>query len=266
MLDSIRLYLRSCRMLMRCQMQYRTSFLMNCLSQLMMLGTELAAVLLLMDRFSYLGQWSSGEIIFFFGLISMSFYICEAFGRGITNFSSFIARGELDSLLIRPRGVLFQVLCSQADPRRFGALLIGLLALILGSSLAHVHWTVLKALLLLWSIAGGVALTMGLFLIEATLCFFSVKSIEMVNVLTYGGRSTCQYPIDIYPRPLQLLFTVVAPFALTTHLPAAYILDKPLWNTGALHAFLAPLSGFAFLALMIFVFYRGLRHYRSTGS
>ena len=266
MLDSIRLYIKSCRMLMRCQMQYRTSFLLNCFSQLMMLGTELAAVLLLMNRFTYLGQWNTGEIIFFFGLISMSFYLCEAFARGITNFSRLIARGELDSLLIRPRGVLFQVLCSQADPRRFGAILVGLTALILGAVLAHICWTPLKVLLLLWSIIGGVALIMGLFLIEATLCFFSVKSIEMVNVLTYGGRSTCQYPIDIYPRPMQLLFTIVAPFALTTHLPAAYILDKPLWNTGALQAFLSPLSGFAFLGLMIFVFYRGLRHYRSTGS
>lgn len=266
MLNAIALYFKSCRMLMRSQMQYRASFLMQTLSQLFMIATELLAVLLLMERFSVLGQWSRGDILFFFGLITTAFYLCEAFARGITSFSPLIVSGDLDSLLLRPRGVLFQVLCSRADPRRFGAVLVGIATLVLGSVSAQVSWTAFKFFLLLWSIIGSMALICGLFLIEATLCFFSVKSIEAINVLTYGGRSTCQYPIDIYPRWLQLLFTLLAPFALSLHMPAAYILDKPLWHTGAVAAALSPLSGFAFLGVMTAVFYRGLRHYRSTGS
>jgi len=265
-MDSVRLYLKSCRMLMKSQWQYRTSFVLQTLSQLIMMGTELLAVIFLINRYTTLGQWNGGEILFFFGVIITSFYLTEAFGRGITNFAPLINKGTLDTLLIRPRNVLFQVLCSQADPRRLGAILIGVAALTMGCIQAQVALTPIKALLLIWSILGGSALVLGLFMIEATLCFFSVKSIEMVNILTYGGRSTCQYPIDIYPRWLQLLFSVVAPFALTTHVPAAYILGKPLWNTGLAAAFITPLSGFAFLGLMILVFYRGLRHYRSTGS
>lgn len=265
-MDSIKLYLKSCRMLMRSQWQYRTSFVLQTISQLIMMGTELLAVIFLINRYTTLGQWNGGEILFFFGVIITSFYLTEAFGRGITNFSALINKGTLDSLLIRPRNILFQVLCSQADPRRLGAILIGVAALIMGCLEAHITLDLTKLLLLVWSIIGGSALVLGLFMIEATLCFFSVKSIEMVNVLTYGGRSTCQYPIDIYPRWLQLLFSVVAPFALTTHVPAAYILGKPLWNTGLAAAFIAPLSGFVFLMVMILVFYQGLKHYRSTGS
>lgn len=265
-MDQIKLYLKSCRMLMRSQWQYRASFAMQTVSQLIMMGTELLAVIFLINRYTTLGQWNGGEILFFFGIITTSFYITEAFGRGVTNFSALIGKGDLDTLLIRPRNLLFQVLCSQADPRRFGAVFIGIAALIMGCLQAQITLNLAKLLLLVWSIIGGSALVLGLFMIEATLCFFSVKSIEMVNVLTFGGRSTCQYPIDIYPRWLQLLFSVVAPFALTTHIPAAYILGKPLWNMGLAAAFIAPLSGFAFLAAMTLVFYRGLKHYRSTGS
>lgn len=266
MRQNILLYLKSCRMMMRCQMQYRASFWMSTFSQFVMLGTEFLGVVLLLDRFTTLGQWNAGEIFFFFGHISMAFYICEAFCRGITSFSHMVGNGALDTLLVRPRGVLFQVLCSQADPRRFGCIAVSLAALLLGCMQAHVQWTLVKVLLLIWSIAASVALITGLFLIEATFSFFSVKSIEMVNVLTYGGRSACQYPVDIYPSWLRMLFSVIAPFALTAQLPAAYILGKPLWHTGAAAAFLAPLAGYAFLAVMIAVFYRGLRHYRSTGS
>jgi len=265
-MNHLTLYLKSCHMLMKSQWQYRTSFIIQTISQLIMMGTELLAVIFLINRYSSVGQWNGGEILFFFGIIITSFYITEAFGRGITNFSALIGKGELDTLLIRPRNLLFQVLCSQADPRRFGAILIGLASLAMGCMQAQITLNFTKIILLIWSVIGGSALVLGLFMIEATLCFFSVKSIEMVNVLTYGGRSTCQYPIDIYPRWLQLLFSVVAPFALTTHIPAAYILGKPLWNTGLTAAFIAPLSGFVFLFIMTIVFYRGLKHYRSTGS
>ena len=265
-MEHVKLYLKSCRMLMRSQWQYRSSFIMQTVSQLIMMGTELLAVIFLINRYTTLGQWNGGEILFFFGMITTSFYITEAFGRGITNFAPLIGKGELDTMLIRPRNLLFQVLSSQADPRRFGAILIGIASLVMGCVQAQVTLNFTKVILLIWSVIGGSALVLGLFMIEATLCFFSVKSIEMINVLTYGGRSTCQYPIDIYPSWLQLLFSVVAPFAFTTHVPAAYILGKPLWNMGLAAAFIAPLSGFVFLGLMIIVFYRGLKHYRSTGS
>ena len=195
MINSLRLYFKSCRMLIRSQMQYRASFLMQTFTQLVMMVTELLAVLILMDRFPMLGQWNRGEILFFFGIISTSFYLCECFARGITQFPPLIVQGELDSLLVRPRGVLFQVICSHADPRRFGAILIGVLALAMGSISARIHWTFFKAVLLIWSILGGMALVCGLFLIEATLSFFSIKRIELVNILTYGGRSTCDTPL-----------------------------------------------------------------------
>ncbi len=265
-MDGIRLYLRSAGMVIRGQLQYRLSFALQTLAQMVMMGGEMLAVLLLFDRFSALGQWTGGDVLFFFGMMSTTFYVTETFFRGLTNFSPLVRDGALDAYLLRPRGVLFQVLCANADPRRFGAIGIGIVALVSGCIQSGVQWSLVKLLCLLASVAGGVALILGLFMIEATVCFFSIKTIEVVNVLTYGGRTACQYPIDIYPRPFRMLFMVVAPFALTTHLPASYILGKTLWNAPLYAVFLAPLSGFAFFFLMYCVFRRGLSHYRSTGS
>ena len=156
-------------------------------------------------------------------------------------------------------GLLFALLFGRL-PLRPG-LGLGLLRDILGLLQAG------KALLLALSSLGSFFLILGLFLIEATVCFFSVKSIEMVNVLTYGGRQTCQYPVDVYPRPLRLLFTWVAPFALCMHLPVSVILDKPLMAVPIWQVYAAPLAGFAFFAGMALVWRRaGVIHYRSTGS
>ena len=109
-------------------------------------------------------------------------------------------------------------------------------------------------------------LVLGLFLIEAVLSIHSVKSVELANAITYGGRSACQYPIDIFPRPLRVLFTVVAPFALTLHVPAAYILGKPLYGWPDWTAFVTPLAGAAAFWILYAVFQKAMKFYRSTGS
>ena len=254
-------------MLLKSQLQYPASFIMQTLAQLVMEGGELLAVILIVDRFDSLNQWMPGDLYFFFGIMSVTFYLTEFLGRGVTGaFPGMVRSGQLDTLLLRPRGVLTQVLCSAIDPRRIACIAVGTAALILGSKMAGVEWTLLKALALTEAVLLGVMLVLGLFLIEAVLCIHSVKSVELTNALTYGGRSACQYPIDIFPRPLRMLFTVVAPFALTLHVPAAYILGKPLYGWPAWTAFVTPLAGAAALWILYAVFQKAMKFYRSTGS
>lgn len=266
-MNTLRLYGRSMAMLIKSQLQYPLSFLMQTLAQLVMEGGEMLAVILIIDRFDRLNQWGPGDLYFFFGLMSVSFYITEIFGRGVTgNFPSMVRSGQLDTLLLRPRGVLTQVLCSAADPRRITCVAVGTVSLILGSRLACISWSFSKALLLAESIFFSFWLLLGLFMIEAILCIHSVKSVELANALTYGGRSACEYPVDIYPRPMRLLFTVIAPFALVMHVPASAILDKPVFGWPLWAAFLAPVSGLALFGVMYAFFRKALRFYRSTGS
>ena len=266
-MNTIKLYFKSMAMLMKSQLQYPASFIMQTLAQLVMEGGEMLAVILIVDRFDRLNQWLPGDLYFFFGLMSVTFYLTEFLGRGVTGaFPSMVRTGQLDILLLRPRGILTQVLCSAIDPRRIACIAVGTSALVLGSRLSHIVWTAAKAALVGEAILFGMLLILGLFLIEAVFCIYSVKSVELVNALTYGGRSACQYPIDIYARPLRVLFTVAAPFALVLHVPAAFILGKPLYGWPAWTAFVCPLSGAALFGLMYAVFRCGLRHYRSTGS
>lgn len=262
----MRYMLHSMKMLFKARMQYRASMLMQVISQLIMTGGDLLAVLVLMDRFLHIGRWQPAEVLFFFGVMQLTFAATECFGRGLGTFSGAVASGSFDTVLLRPKGLLLQVLCSELDPRRFGSFLVGTTAVALASVTLSLRWTFPKILLLAETLIGTLSLLMGLFLIEATVSFFSVRSIEMVNTLTYGGRTTCQYPIDIYPKPLRLLFLYVAPIALCMHLPVSVILDKPMFDVPGWCAYAAPLSGLIFFLLMTRLWYIGARRYRSTGS
>jgi len=266
-MNTLRLYARSMAILIKSQLQYPLSFLMQTIAQLVMEGGEMMALILLIDRFDRLNQWGPGDLYFFFGLMSVSFYLTEIFGRGVTgNFPYMVRTGQLDTVLLRPRGVLTQVLCSAADPRRITCIAVGVVSLVIGSNLAKITWTPVKILLFAETIFFSFWLILGLFMIEAILCIHSVKSVELANTLTYGGRSACEYPSDIYPRPLRVLFTVIAPFALVMHVPASVILDKPLFSWPKWAAFVTPLSGLILFGVMYLLFRKAMRFYRSTGS
>ncbi len=266
-MNTLRLYIKSIGMLLRSHLQYTSSFIMQTLAQLVMEGGEMMVVILIVDRFENLKGWSGGNLYFFFGMMSVSFYLTELFGRGITgDFPSMVRTGKLDTFLVRPRGVLTQVMCSGTDPRRITCIAVGIAALIMGSRLSGITWTLTKVFILIESIAMSCLLILGLFMIEAIFSIFSVKSVELVNAITYGGRSACQYPIDIYPAPMRALFTVIAPFALTLHVPVSWILDKPLYGWPMWTAFVTPLSGALIFVIMTILFHLAMRHYRSTGS
>ncbi len=266
-MNTLRLYIKSMSILLKCHFQYPLSFFLQTFGQLLMEGAELLAVILLVHRFDHLNQWGPGDLYFFFGVMSVTFYLTEFFGRGITgNFSGMVHSGELDTLLPRPRGILTQVICSAIDPRRITCIAVGVVSLVIGSQLSGVQWTLMNILLLAEIIVCGFWLILGLFLIEAILCIYSVKSVEFSNTLTYGGRSACQYPVDAFPRPIRILFTVIAPFALVIHVPASQILGKPIFGWPAFAAFLTPLSGIAVYLILSALFNRAILHYRSTGS
>ena len=254
------------KMLFKSAMQYRASLLMQVIAQFVMTGGEMLAVVVLLSRFRVVGHWGAGEIMFFFGVMQSTFALTELFGRGITSFPWFVQRGDFDALILRPRPLLQQVMVSQLDPRRMGGVLVGVIAILVAGSRLNIRWTLTKALLLGEVVLGSMLLLLGLFMIEATVSFFSVKSIEMVNILTYGGRTACQYPVDVYPGVLRFLFTYLAPFAMCMHWPVSYVLGAPMVQLPVWGHFLTPLAGMAFFALMVRVWYGGVRHYRSTGT
>ena len=262
----MRYIVHAVKMLFKSAMQYRASLLMQVLAQFVMTGGEMLAVIVLLSRFKAVGQWGPWEIMFFFGVMQSAFALTELFGRGIAAFMGFVQRGDFDALLLRPRPLLVQVLVSQLDLRRFGSFVVGLIAILTAASRLQIPWTAMKVLLLGEVVLGSMLLVLGLFMIEATVSFFSVKSIEMVNILTYGGRTACQYPVDVYPGVLRFLFTYLAPFAMCMHWPVSYVLAAPMVNLPVWGYFLTPLAGAVFFALMVRIWYVGVRHYRSTGT
>jgi ABC-2 type transport system permease protein len=266
-LDALQLFSRYLGVSVRSQMQYRASFLLQSLGQFLATGIEFLGVWALFDRFGGLRDWQLAEVAMFYGIVNVGFAFADALSTGFDHVGDLVKRGEFDRVLVRPRSTVLQLAGYEFALRRFGRLLQGALVLAWGAWSLDVSWSVIDVALLIFTIAGGACLFLGLFVIQATLCFWTVESLEIMNTLTYGGVQSAQYPLTIYAAWFRRFLTFVVPLAAISYFPVVALIGRgdPL-GTSIWFQRAAPLLGVGFLLLSMQFWKLGLRRYASTGS
>ena len=113
-------------------------------------------------------------------------------------------------------------------------------------------------------ITRGVLIFTGIYILQATMCFWTVQGLEVANIFTDGGREMAQYPLNIYQKWVARFFTYVIPFGTVNYLPLMYLLGKN--NGNDLFYMLLPALGSLFILPCLLFWQFGVRHYKSTGS
>ena len=265
MLNAIALYARYVSLSMHSQMQYRASYALATLASLMITVIEFLGIWMLFDRFGSLDGWRLDEVALFYGMTQVAFGLSEGIGRGFGTFDAMVKSGDFDRLLVRPRSTALQVAAREMQAMRLGRVIQGLAVLIWAAHALDVQWTPARVALVPLTVIGGTCMFVGLFVLEATLAFWSTQSLEVVNCTTYGGIYAAQYPLSVYSRWFRRFFTFVVPLACIGYFPGLVILGR-VDGPAAVLGGLAPLAGVAFLLLALRVWRLGVRHYRSTGS
>jgi ABC-2 type transport system permease protein len=267
LLEAIDLYRRLIGIQVRSELAYRASFLLGVLAQGLGNIAEFAILAMVLSRFEGIGGWALPEIAFLYGMVSAAFGVMDlifsAFDPG--RFGLDVRRGTFDRLLLRPADITLQVLGSRFLLRRLGRIAQG--AAIFAVAVPRVDWTLLKVAYLPIVFASIVLFFGALFIIGSTVTFWTIESIEAVNILTYGGSEMMSYPMHIYGQDLRRFFTYIVPAIFVNYYPALYFLDlpDPLGFPGYA-PFLAPLAGIGMMAAALVFWHYGIRHYASTGS
>ena len=261
------LYFRLIGASLRSQMQYRASFLLDTLSLFGVTFLDFLSIAILFKRFEGLKGWTLWEVGFLYSLINLAFALAVMVGRGFDTFHRDIVRGEFDKVLFRPLSAFYQVLASQFQLRRIGRMAQALV--IFGMANAHldIAWTLSKVAFLALCVLGGMCFFLGLIILGATFCFWTVQSIEILNVFTHGGVEAGNYPMSIYTGWFRRFFTFVVPLAFVNYFPSLYLMGKPdPLGLSPIFQLVAPLVGPAFLGLSLLFWRFGVRHYQSTGT
>jgi ABC-2 type transport system permease protein len=266
-LDSLCLYRSYIAVSVRAQMQYRASFVMRSAGHFLVTGIEFLGFAALFQRFGQIQGWTLPQMGLFYSMISIAFAITEAFMRGFDTFPNLIKSGDFDRYLLRPRSTAFQVLGQDLQLMRIGRFSQALVVLFWSAGRVGASWTPANVLLLCTGIAGGVCLFSGLFVLQATLCFWTTESLEIVNCATYGGVETAQFPVTIYRPWFRGIFTFVIPLATVNYFPIHAMLNlRDALGSTPLLQWLSPLAGVVFFCVCLQCWRIGVRRYASTGS
>jgi ABC-2 type transport system permease protein len=267
-MDSLRLLWRYFAASMRAQAQYPGTTLLATTGAFAVNFIDILAIAALFARFGHVQGWSFGEVALFYGLVSISFALADFISRGFDVLGTeFIRTGDFDRVLLRPRPATLQLVGYEFRLRCAGRLAQGLVMVAIATHALRFHWGPVELALTAWAIAGGVALFCGLLILQATLSFWTIESLEVANVLTYGGVQAAQFPLSLYAGWFRDFLIFVVPLGCVAYFPVVALFGRhdPL---GAPDWFLplSPAFGVAFLALAFWVWGFGVRRYTSTGS
>lgn len=257
----MKLYFKFMKMHLYSQMQYKASFIMSFISQFFVFFGSYFTIICLFDSFTNIKGFTKYEVLLTFSIIQFGFSFCETFFRGVDSFDKLISTGSFDKLLLRPRNILLQVFAEEISFVKISRLLQALVVLIITLFKIDVEWNTLKIITLLFMIISSIIIFLGIFILAASYCFLTIKGLEVRNVFTDGGKHMAQYPIGIFKKGFVFIFTFIIPYGFVNYYPLLYILGKSSNNL----LVVSPLITLIYLIPCIWVFYRGIRKYSSTG-
>ena len=245
------------------RMEYRGDFIVSTLTSFAATVFALFFVVVLFEKVPSLAGWTLPEEIFLYGFSLLPYGMFNVISLNLYDFGNdYIIEGKFDRVMLRPVSTLFQILFEQFRLESMQEIATGLFCIAWASSHLHVHWTVTKVLLLaFWGICAGV-IYVSIFLLLTTISFWFEDRIgvhpPVWNVIAFG-----RYPLSIYSGAVQFFLCWIIPFGLASFYPSVRLLGR-----GVTPQYLpfVPVVAVGFLALALFMWKLGTRHYSSTGS
>jgi ABC-2 type transport system permease protein len=225
------------------------------------------ATFLLAERFGGIGPWSRAQILFLLayallvrGLIDLFFNYNLAF------ISRRIGRGQLDHVLIQPQPLWMALLTEGFAPvTGSGMLLPGVALLVWSARELQLPISPAWSALFVANLLASMAIVLAFEFVWGSLAFWAPRATEEINSDSWRLLTQLSpFPLDgLAGLALTSLVTVV-PVGLVAWYPSRALLgiNSTVWTSEVVMC----LAALSFVALAIWLFTRGLRHYGRTGS
>lgn len=246
---------------------HRASFAVELITNVGATVLDVATVFVLFRATRTVGGFTLPEAILMTSLTAAGFALADFAVGNVDRLTTYVRAGTLDAVLVRPLGVLPQLLLMDLPVRKALRLVFGVGMLGVGAWLNHLHWTPVRVLLIVVAPIAAAVFFGAIFVLSASLSFWWIDSGEIGNGFTYGGRDFTSYPITAYGGWFRAIFAYALGFGFVAYQPALALLGRtdplglPAWA-----GYLSPLVALIVAAIAAVVWRSGVRHYRSTGS
>ena len=266
-MDYVRLYLDFIKIRSQAQMENRTAFFLSSIAKIMGFGAEALIIWVMINQFKTIAGWSAYEVMFLFSL-NLTTYSLAAFFffHPFTKLPFRVQTGEFDEILTKPLNPLMYLVCREVSSGYFGNLVVSISVGIFCIIKLGILITLVNILVLILALLGGTLIQGAIFIFAFVPSFWLIQNNSLSNILM-DIKGFIRFPISIYDRGIQILLTLVLPYAFINFYPAQYFLKKN--DCLMFHSVFRYLS--IFVGIIVFTgayfFWKiALKHYKSTGS
>lgn len=208
---------------LKSQFQYRSSFILKCFVMFITYFCEFISTYFLISKVSDINKWLKYEIMLIYGMATFAYAMSRLLLCGINNIPKQLKNGKFLIKLIRPESELFCSMIEEIPVDRLGQILLGVVLIIFS---CVKNFSSISILWLVVFLVTGTVIYCSIFIITASVSFWIINSRELLGILTHGTLRAIVYPITIYSRILQEIFTYLVPVAFISYYPAIVILNK----------------------------------------
>lgn len=261
------LYLAFAKVNFLTQIEYRGQYLIRLLSKVIFWSTGFISILILLNKFKTIGDWTTYEVLFLYALDVLSYSIAGTFFMGpFGKLPRLINQGAFDEVLTKPVNPFLYFVCTKVSAGYTSNYIIGIVILFICFVKLNITLTVGKFLWLLVVVLGATLIQSAGFILTAVPAFWIIKSDGLQRMFYKNMTQFLQYPMGIYDKWIQISLTFILPYAFINYYPAQYFLGKEENLFFPWFQYITPIVGLVLFGVAYFVWTKGLDAYQSTGS
>ncbi len=225
-----------------------------------------ATIKFVVDSFGSIGGWGYESLAFLYGMSVLSHGLAVVLFIQTWYMAHCVVEGEYDMFLLRPMGVLFQFLFEDFNLIGITDMIPGLMVFFYGCSKVHMTVSFTNVCMILFTLIGGTLIRGAVWIFCGSLSFWTKSTANFTDMVGALFERGSMYPLTIYPKWAQILFTFFLPLAWITFYPVKGILGMEGSVIPAPMAAISLAVGVVMFALSCGLFRIGMYRYESAGS
>ncbi len=214
-----------------------------------------------------LGGWDFSDLSILYGLSLLTYAISGTLvWYSVYSLEDLIISGQLDIMLLRPQGLIRQMIFQRFGDTFLGQIVVTVIFLCAAFAEKAEMLNLQMGIYLALAILGGIFMQTGSMILFGAFSFWTMKSSALIDMLFYDLRGLTNYPLMLYPKALRIFLTFVLPWAFINYYPMMFITGKRVSGYETALGLAAPFVGVLWFLLAMGVFRMGLRRYTGAGG
>lgn len=224
-MNDFKMYLLYVKLSIKSQISYPLDFLVQIFIWFVYTLLPFLGLAILFTKVSKVGNWTFYHSAYLYGVIGLGYDFARMFARGFDNFHEVVYKGELDRFMIRPIGLVWQIMGNDFFLRRLSGILNYVVVLFFAIVHVNFHFSLLiVSVATFFLFLATFFLFFGLFVFYGITCFFSIKKNIFSDVIIGNTAQLGFYPLEYIAKAVRYMLFYVIPIGFVSYLPAKKIL------------------------------------------